>query len=45
MSDLPRTPYERYQTLRGEAPPIERPNEFGVEQKALRERLAPMESR
>lgn len=44
-SDLPRTPYERYQVLRGDYRPVSTEDEFGVDQKALRQRLAPLRAR
>lgn len=40
--NLPRTPYERYQTLRGQQRPSSEENAFGGEQPALRERLKPL---
>jgi hypothetical protein len=42
--EVPRTPYERYLTLRGQAPPEKVENNFGAMQPALRQRLAPMGS-
>ena len=42
VSDLPRTPYERYQVLRGQERPENERNEFGAEVPALRERLRPL---
>ena len=41
--DLARTPYERYMALRGLDRPLTVSDEFGVERKALRERLSPLE--
>ncbi|MEM9883462.1 MAG: hypothetical protein AAF800_11140 [Planctomycetota bacterium] len=38
-----RTPYERYQTLRGEARPKTVTDSFGKEQPALRARLSPLD--
>lgn len=40
-----RTPYERYQVLRGEYRPPTETNAFGGEQPALRDRLTPLYSR
>lgn len=40
--DVPRSPYERYSTLRGKDPtPTER-NQYGIPQPALRKRLRPL---
>ena len=39
-----RTPYERYQVLRGEARPKTEVDSFGREQPALRARLAPLDT-
>jgi len=39
----PRTPYERFQVLRGERRPVTEPNVYGVDQPALRQRLEPLE--
>ena len=44
-ADLPRTPYERYQLLRGEAPPAYELDTFGNRRPALRARLVPHERR
>lgn len=41
--DLARTPYDRYLALRGRDRPLVTIDEFGREQKALRERLSPLE--
>ena len=41
--NLPRTQYERYQTLRGRHRPLHEQNVYGGNQPALRERLAPLE--
>ncbi len=41
--DAQRSPYERYQALRGRAAPTSEPNAFGREQPALRQRLRPLE--
>ncbi len=41
--DLPRTQYERYQTLRGKYRSAQEQNVYGGNQPALRERLAPLE--
>ena len=41
----PRTQYERYQLLRGQYRPVSQPSPYGVQQPALRERLAPLEER
>lgn len=43
--DLPRTPYERYQLLRGGAPPQSELDTFGNKRPALRARLVPNERR
>ncbi|MCE9591219.1 MAG: hypothetical protein K8S99_11920 [Planctomycetes bacterium] len=40
--DLPRSPYDRYMTLRGQRPPMNETGPTGSEQPALRERLKPM---
>lgn len=40
-SDLPRTPYGRYQALRGGEPPEKEPDSFGNMRPALRARLSP----
>ena len=42
-SDLPRTPYGRYQALRGGEPPQEELDSFGNPRPALRARLRPMD--
>ena len=42
-SDLPRTPYGRYQALRGGEPPQEELDSFGNSRPALRARLRPMD--
>ena len=42
-SDLPRTPYGRYQALRGGEPPQEEVDSFGNLRPALRARLRPMD--
>ena len=42
-SEMPRTPYGRYQALRGGEPPQEVPDSFGNMRPALRERLRPMD--
>ena len=39
--DLPRTPFARYQALRGGEPPMMELDTFGRERPALRARLAP----
>ena len=41
--DLPRTPYGRYQALRGGEPPQEETDTFGNLRPALRARLQPMD--
>ncbi len=41
--NLPRTQYERYQTLRGKYRSAQEKNVYGGNQPALRERLAPLE--
>lgn len=40
--DVPRSPYERYQMLRGQDRPKTYTDVFGVERPALRERLKPL---
>lgn len=40
--NAPRSPYERFQTLRGQQRPAMETNAFGVEQPALRSRLRPL---
>jgi hypothetical protein len=40
-SELPRTPYGRYQALRGGEPPEKEPDSFGNMRPALRARLSP----
>ena len=40
-SELPRTPYGRYQALRGGEPPQEEVDTFGNPRPALRARLSP----
>lgn len=42
-SDLNRTPYGRYQALRGGEPPQEEADSFGNMRPALRARLRPMD--
>lgn len=42
-ANAPRTPYERYQVLRGQARRDTEQNAFGVEQPALRSRLRPLQ--
>lgn len=42
-SELPRTPYGRYQALRGGEPPQVELDSFGNERPALRARLRPMD--
>ena len=42
-SDLNRTPYGRYQALRGGEPPQEELDSFGNSRPALRARLRPMD--
>lgn len=41
-SDLPRSPYERYMTLRGRSRPMSEETASGMEQPAIRERLKPL---
>ena len=41
--DLPRTPFGRYQALRGGEPPMEEEDTFGRTRPALRARLQPMD--
>ena len=43
--DAQRTPYERFQVLRGRYRSATQTNAFGGEQPALRDRLQPLESR
>jgi hypothetical protein len=43
--DAPRSPYERFLTLRGKAPPMNETDAFGVENPALRSRLKPLDQR
>jgi len=40
--DLARSPYERYEVLRGQQRPSTEENSFGGEEPALRERLRPL---
>ncbi len=40
--DTPRSPYERYQMLRGQDRPKTYVDVFGIERPALRERLKPL---
>jgi hypothetical protein len=40
--ESPRSPYERYQVLRGQARPAVTSNALGVEEPAVRERLRPL---
>ena len=40
--NLPRSPYERYQTLRGQQRPATEENAYGAQEPALRERLRPL---
>jgi len=40
--NLPRTPYERYQSLHGEYRSATEQNSFGGQQPALRDRLRPL---
>lgn len=40
--DTPRSPYERYQMLRGQDRPKTYTDVFGVERPAIRERLKPL---
>jgi len=42
-TELPRTPYGRYQDLRGGEPPQEELDSFGNSRPALRARLRPMD--
>lgn len=42
--NAPRSPYERYQVLRGRYRPSTELNVYGGEQPALRQRLAPLEA-
>jgi hypothetical protein len=39
----PRSPYERYLTLRGNARPAMETDAFGIERPALRQRLRPLD--
>ncbi|MCC6580323.1 MAG: hypothetical protein IT440_07755 [Phycisphaeraceae bacterium] len=41
--DAPRSPYERYQTLRGQDRPMTETNVWGGEQPSLRNRLKPLD--
>ncbi len=43
--DTPRSPYDRYLTLRGRSVPKTVPNAYGIEQPNLRERLKPLAQR
>lgn len=43
IPDMPRTPYARYQDLRGGEPPQTEPDSFGNQRPALRARLEPMD--
>ncbi len=43
--ELPRTPYERYQLLRGDAPPVYELDTYGNRRPALRARLVPNQRR
>lgn len=43
--ELPRTPYERYQLLRGDAPPVYELDTYGNRRPALRARLVPSQRR
>lgn len=43
--DQPRTPYERYQALRGQDRPAKTTDAFGNPQPDLRARLAPLDAR
>lgn len=40
--DTPRSPYERFQVLRGQDRPAVETNALGIEQPALRSRLRPL---
>jgi hypothetical protein len=40
--DVPRSPYERYSTLRGQDPSATERDEYGVNQPNLRKRLRPL---
>ncbi|MCW5853841.1 MAG: hypothetical protein KIT87_27485 [Anaerolineae bacterium] len=40
--DMPRSPYERYQVLRGQQRTAVRENTFGGKEPAIRERLRPL---
>lgn len=42
-NDAPRTPYERYQALRGRQRPLYELDQLGNPQPALRERLEPLD--
>jgi hypothetical protein len=41
--DMPRSPYERYMTLRGKDRPDKEMDVYGIEQPALRQRLRPLD--
>ncbi len=41
----PRSQYDRYAMLRGKMSPEKRTNQFGVEEPALRDRLAPLDQK
>ena len=43
LSELPRSPYERYMTLRGRDRPATHRNEYGMLVRNARERLQPLE--
>jgi len=43
VSELPRTPYERYMALRGRERPATHRDHQGLEQRNARERLRPLE--
>ena len=44
-NDYPRTPYERYQLLRGQDAPVQEFDTYGNPRPALRQRLTPPEQR
>lgn len=43
VSDMPRTPYERYMALRGRERPLTVQGPTGIVQRNIRERLQPLE--
>lgn len=45
VQNQPRTPYERYQILRGQYRPAMQQNVYGGDEPALRDRLRPLDRR